>query len=405
MHCKKPLSAAIACVLFMLSGCDRTTESGNYRLQLSPSLGMIKNANVRVYDADGRTLMGKGTTGTVGSLGMYPGPARGPVVVSILGDADATYYDEYLLSDVSFPTGQSMHALLASPYGNYGVSPLTELAYRIAVDQGLFPLTANEVNILNERVRAAFAPELSSLVEPMTIIDSTALLDFLVNPMADTMANRYAVRLAALSILGSAESRPALTVMNALSNDILDGVIDGLDKNSNPLTIPYDPNTIVADMTANLNTVAGMYASPALASAVSGYAPMSLTIDLANIDDGSNFSGCVDDAVSTLPPGIIGETINMYFEAIDSASPFASGEATSFTFCKNGQLRIGSDYYVVSNTFATLIDPLDPVPVVYTWEQNRNGLVYEVVALDNVIYEVNLYGEKGALYFGRFLPY
>jgi hypothetical protein len=448
MHCKKPLSVAIACVLFMLSGCDRSSESGNYRLNISPSLGMVKNATVRVYADDGRTLVGKGTTGSNGVAGMYIGGYKGPLVISIQGDNDATYFDENLGYEVTFPTGYSMRVLANNSYGNYGVSPLTELAYRIAVDEQLFPLSVYEVNTLNERVRAALAPELDSITRPMTIVDEVLLASLAALPqeerLVDTMGNRYALRLAALADLGVGQERPALAVMSALGSDILDdlddnddmvideldnikaGKIDSLDKYGNALATPYNPVTIIDDLNTALNARAGQYAAPDLINAVANY-NISLTggtvmVDLAIADDGTNFTGCVNNGALLVdndlyPKAVAGRVQNMRFQMVDASAPFGQNQVELFTFCANGQLRLTNSYYPVSNTFEIdiieeeLVDPLDPLSpltiksAIYTWRQNSNGMVYELMVLDRILYEVNIYGEKGLLYYGRFVPY
>lgn len=440
MHCKKLVSVAIAGVLLLDAGCDKSVDSKNYRLTVYPSLGMMKYAKVRIYAADGRTLLRKGNTGVNGIVGVAVGPVRGPVVIAVQGHRDvvydyllgsiegAWYFDENVGEFVSFPAGSVMRAVVPSAYGEYAVTPLTELAYRIAVDQQLFPLTTGEVNTLNGRVRDALAPELDSIIAPPTIIadkatvtgldeslpkDRFAWLDALdpeFSPLEDTQANRYALRLAAMAKVGNG----ALSTMYALNADILDeatgvdingdmvddrdgtGIINNYDINGVDLGAPYDPVTLVGDMNTALASFVDTFA-------VAGFpvaADISLNLDLSNIDDGSNFTGC-GPGDSDLPDDVKGVSLNMTFEQGNVVSPYDNEEVLRVSFCSNGQLRLDSDYYVVADSFtATAIDAIETD---YTWVQSANNMVYEMVTMDGLLFEVNVYGDNGSIYYGRFV--
>jgi hypothetical protein len=405
MHCKKLLPIVIISALLLI-GCDRSTGSSNNRVTVQPSLGLIQNAKVRIYAADGKTLLEKGTTGITGISSMSLPTARGPLVIAVYGDTGAVYFDESLGGYISLLPTPVMHAIVPSPLGKYAVTPLTELAYRVAVDQKLFPLTASEVNILNERIRAALAPELNNILTPPTLFSTTTTT----GSLDDNQADRYALRLAAMAELGSGQGRPAVSVMNALGSDILDGddddigVIDDLDKNGDALTTPYDPVTLVADINTHLDNFASLYGTAELQAAVANpteYSDISLTLDFTNIDDGSNFSGCGSGDNPSIPSDFKGRSINLEFERSDAASPYIDEEVVRFTFCTNGQLRLTTNYYVVSSE--PTITVIDATMTTYTWRQNGNGMLYEVVAMDDMLFEVNVYADNGALYFGRFV--
>lgn len=414
MHCKKILSAVLAGSL-LLAGCDKDPESYNFRLKVYPSLGELQLAKVRVYEADGRTLIGKGYTGTVGEVELSTGPGTGPILIKVFSDGTTTYFDESLDGFVGLPAGEAMHALVPSRIGAVAVTPLTDLAYRIAVAQGLFPLTANEVNELNERVRTALAPELNSIIRPVTILGEMPVCSG--DPatdtcLDDTQENRYALRLAAMALLGNGEALPAVHVMNALRSDILDadgdgvGVIDGLDRNGDPINQAYDPNTLVPDVKNLLSGLAGSHGSPELQAAVADaaqYPDISLSVDLANIDDGSNFSGCsgVDDP--NLPAALKNQSFHLTYQQADATSPYTDEEMWLFTFCSNGQLRIGYDYEVLTNVpYETVV--VDAMQTNYTWKKVANNMDYEVVVMNGALYEINIYGENRGIYYGQFVP-
>lgn len=408
MHCKK-LITVVAVSLLFVSGCDRTVEHPNHRLNIFPSLGLIQEAKVRVYAADGQTLLAKGTTGQTGQAGLYAGGGKGPAVIELRAEAGTVYYDEALNAFVSLPAGTTMHALVSAPVGSFAVTPLTELAYRIAVDQHLFPLSSAEVNTLNERVRLSFAPELDDITVPPTLV-SAPVPSY---SLTDTQANRYAVRLMALAQLGAAQSLPAASVMNALNVDILDGTIDALDKNNQAITTPYngnsaDPDYIAPALTDILSSIAQptLPAEPvvdaAFAATIMAYTPppSPLVIDLTNIDDGSNFTGCVAGG-STLPTSLQDLTTNLTFEQSDQTSPYANGETLRFTFCANGQLRLANNYYVVANNYVEQV--IDAIEIRYSWTMSGNNMVYETVVMNTDLFEVNVYDSNG-VYYGRFIP-
>ncbi|MBO6754385.1 MAG: hypothetical protein JJ903_15060, partial [Spongiibacter sp.] len=103
---------------------------------VSPSLGLVSSALVNVYEADGLTLIGTGTTAADGSVVVDYGRYRGPVVIEVVGGSDASYYDESAKATLAFPAGQSMRAMAIAPNTALAVTPLTHLAYEIALARG-----------------------------------------------------------------------------------------------------------------------------------------------------------------------------------------------------------------------------------------------------------------------------
>jgi hypothetical protein len=233
MRCFKSILLAITAVLFVVacgggSGggntIGETPNVGGNTISSSPNLGLVHKATVNIYQRDGKTLLARTTSSRngiyVGSVGNY----SGPLVVEVVGDNDATYYDEAAGTVIPFRAPNKMYALVPRARLKVAVTPLTDIAYRQARVQKLFPLTACEVNKLNELVRLALAPTLRSilLVLPTRFDGNTTR-----GSLRADEGGRYAAELAALARLGAGKSAPALAVLNYLRVDVLDGKIDG----------------------------------------------------------------------------------------------------------------------------------------------------------------------------------
>jgi len=72
-----------------------------------------------------------------------------------------------------------------------------------------------------------------------------------------------------------------------------------------------------------------------------------------------------------------------------------------FTFCAGGQLRLTNSYYVVADAYVET--PVDLIETRYSWTMASNGIVYELVTMNNDFFELNVYGSNGAVYYGRFV--
>ena len=333
MHDLKKIAAAMAGVA-MLSAChgdgiDSVNNSG-----ANPSLGLVQNATVNFYQADGTTLLGSGDTGTDGSVQVNAGGYRGPVVVEVLGDdTDAMYFDESTGTLVAFPAGNSLHALVPNATSRVGVTPLTEIAYQAALAQSLLPITADAVNQLNQIVGDALAPGLDSVLSIPTRFDENTMA----GALDDNEAGRYALVLAALAELNSGDASPALTTLNALVADLADGVIDGQNNSSPVPNAGWGANFINA-MSAALNAVASNFGTADLQGNAASQAPANTTVDTSNVSNGGGNTGGGDMNGETVPgtinTALVG-TFDLVYAENAPGAPFTDGQTV--------QVVVGSD--------------------------------------------------------------
>lgn len=330
----------------VISGCNDDNNGKRQRsAEAQASLGLISNATVNFYRADGTTLIGSSDTGTAGTARINFRGYNGPVVIEVVGDdVDAMYFDEALATTVPFSSVQVLRALAPSP-ASVAVTPLTELAYQAAQRQGLFPITADAVNQLNEIIRAALAPGLNSILTPPTLLSSGGAT------LSDSEADSYALLLAALAELGDGDvsGTPALAVLNALIADLVDGLIDG-QNNGSPISVPY--SNFLSEMQAALSALASAYSYPGDTSA---QAPVSSSVDtseVGNPGDGENptpSDGALacNSTDATLNSELVGSYDLVYSQNAEGG-PFTDGQAVTAVVNANGSLQING---------STLTDP------------------------------------------------
>ena len=331
----------------VLAGCNSDSDDAPLNsASASPSLGVITNARVEIYANDGITLLRVSDTGPEGVVSGLLTPHSGPIIIKVLGDDDDAMYFDESAGMVPFPSGEVLHAIAPSADGAFAVTPLTELAYRGALANGLLPISAAAVNALNEQVRSTFVPYIGDILAPPTPFDRNTTT----GSLGDDDAGRYALFLAALAELGSGESAPALSVLKALIEDLEDGVIDGANDDG-PVSTPYTPGSFSADLAAALATYASGFGSTGLQSAAGEFSS-GTTLDFSGItnEGGSGGgSGCGSDCVtffasiadtySGIPnEGAAGNLATefsgkAYDVVIGSDGTITvSGEATEFTF-------------------------------------------------------------------------
>jgi len=272
-----------------LSGCGGSSSSGggagNTSLDVTPSLGMITNATVKLFQSDGTTLLATGDTGTSGVVSIdYPSDYTGPVIVVVAGDSDAQYYDEASGSMQSFPDGSLLRAMVPAGSTQTAVTTLTEVAYQLAQENQI-SLTDANINTLNERVRTALAPELSSILSAPFMFDGNTTA----GDLLDDEAGRYALKLAALAQLGASDATPALTIARQLAADYSDGKLDGIAGSSGAQSgLLYSTGTINQDLRGALTIVANKYGSSALQKAILVYDNIGSIINLTGFESGSS---------------------------------------------------------------------------------------------------------------------
>ena len=267
---KKLITAAAAVVCAVgVAGChDHNGSGGNGSVAASPALGQFRNATVYFFQADGSTEIGSADVGDDGLASVNTGSYAGPVVVEVRGDDDAEYFDEATGMYEAFPTGNSVFSIAPATGGTVAVTPLTDAAYRAALRNSLFPLSATEVNQLNQIVADALAGGIDILTQP-SAVNAAMSMDL---PATD--AGRYALVLATLAYLGTdgsndgASTTPAaLAVLQALIEDLADGTIDNMNDGSPLSASAY--SDFVNEFTAAIANAASAYAGSDLNDEVS----------------------------------------------------------------------------------------------------------------------------------------
>ena len=193
-----------------------------------------------------------------------------PVLVTLSGQAGAQYFDEATSELTDFGPGKMLHALIDSFIENIAVSPLTEAAYRYALNNyvlnaddvraGRVPLASsgNVVGLTLERVTEANGKVLAEINRLQTANMQLVSIKSLPTPIDGTSgdnalpANRYGIAAAVLGGLvkmganyGASSQNPAVDVGEQLARDLTDGKIDGFALDGQPaagvgVPIAYD---------------------------------------------------------------------------------------------------------------------------------------------------------------------
>lgn len=232
-------------------------------------LGKTLNADFIVTRVADGALVGQALThGTTGLVKIKAGPGAAPLLLTMRGNGNATYYDEGravlgLAPMVPFGPDQTLHALVDQITENLGVTPLTEAAYRYAINHYIVDPSAVASGAVTLRSTAT-AQELRSLTPQQIRQANQAILDevnrklpagyrldsllSLPTPVdassgqGATTSSRYGRMQAVTGGLVVAAGQfksdlgtPALTVLSQLANDLTDGVLDGYALDGNPV--------------------------------------------------------------------------------------------------------------------------------------------------------------------------
>ncbi len=268
-------------------------------LSATPNLGVVTRATVNFYKKDGTTLLRTGNTGQRGFVRVNVGSYDDPVVVEILGNNVARYYDEAAGTSVPFRAGSSMWALVPRPGLSIAVTTLTTLAYDRAQAERLFPVSVCEVLRMNDVVRSSLAPGLDNILFLPTRFNASTTGSSLTN----TQGGRYAVLLAALARLGADKPAPGLSVLNVLRSDARDGIIDGR-IDGRPLVVqPPMYTNFIAALRPNIRRVVVDYGSRGLLQSLSELNPVARNIGGRFVKD-----ECSPDVPPPPPPPPTGGT-------------------------------------------------------------------------------------------------
>jgi len=237
------------------SGDTSTSSSGTSgggvlgtSLAVNPSLGLVRHASMRVLDLAGQELV-SGSMDDSGLIDLLVDLVGKGFIVELQGGLGASYYDEGMDTWLPLPAGTTLHAVSAEGRAQIAVTALTEIAYRRALYlAGGGALTATFINQANSELADWLAKvpviiaadgsevlpsETPSVLDPVVPADGKDIL------LRTDASGRYAIFLAGLSryayiraietnlpCLNDLACSPLLALIDDLTNDFSDGVID-----------------------------------------------------------------------------------------------------------------------------------------------------------------------------------
>lgn len=259
-----PVILSAACASAMSSGFAKDIESttsdtgGNDGsgggAAAGGGLGKVLGALMTITDLSNGNVMGSATTdASTGLVTVKTCGATGPFLLEMAGKAGAKYFDEGLNALVDFPaTAKPLHALVDNWAEHVGVSPLTEAAYRYALNNfkgnpaaiasGSSPLlvVGDLTGITAAQVAQANNVVLSQINEKFTTNYQMASAKTLPKPidagssataLTDTRYGRSAAvnggLVKAAAFYNNNLATPALSMVDQLARDLTDGRIDG----------------------------------------------------------------------------------------------------------------------------------------------------------------------------------
>jgi hypothetical protein len=256
------------------SGEDDTTEE---TVEIVASLGLINGADVSITTPDGTAL--EGAVGALDETGKvtisHDGSYTGPIVVSIVGNDTATYFDESAGSNLPMPSTVSLRAYAPAMVAEIGVTILTELAAQVAAEVGS-DISAADIETINNSIRDTFAPDLSDILAPPAIVSEANFTD---QSLSNDDAGIYALTLAGLATLSAVDASPALAILEQLTADLADGDIDGNGLSGALSDLDYTPEDFGSLLSGAIQTAAAILADADLVATANS---ISITID-ANI--------------------------------------------------------------------------------------------------------------------------
>lgn len=220
-------------------------------LTVTPSLGKILNAKVKLKNAANNAPLGETTTGTTGKAIFNVPASVTTVIAEVQGGNGAKYFDEAKQQMVDMPATTVIRAAasVVNTNSEIGVTALTEAAVQRA--EALAGTGGNIIPHLNTAkatVESVFGVQ--DILKAPALVGST--LDMA--NLGSSQAEQYALRLASLAKiaaqnLGSTEAAPAAKMAQAVAQDLADGDIDG---SGNTGTLPYDLATFAAQYQAQV---------------------------------------------------------------------------------------------------------------------------------------------------------
>ncbi len=215
------------------SNNTNTTVTTN-TITVTPSLGKIFNANVILKNAKTKAILGTANTGNLGKVNFQINKAITDILVEVEGGGVAEYFDE-AKGKQALPANVALRAAASVVNNsNVGVSVFTEAAVQHAekLAEGL----QKTANITTANQLIANAVGISNILQAPTLIGSNS--DY--QQLQNDAASAYALQLAALvKATTSTGNTPALEILNKLSADLSDGLINGKNGTVSLASLPY----------------------------------------------------------------------------------------------------------------------------------------------------------------------
>ncbi|MBP9217109.1 MAG: hypothetical protein KBF23_08070, partial [Agitococcus sp.] len=238
------------CIALLLTACNSNNEdnialpsisSNNTNttvttntITVTPSLGKIFNANVILKNAKTKAILGTANTGNLGKVNFQINKAITDILVEVEGGGVAEYFDE-AKGKQALPANVALRAAASVVNNsNVGVSVFTEAAVQHAekLAEGL----QKTANITTANQLIANAVGISNILQAPTLIGSNS--DY--QQLQNDAASAYALQLAALvKATTSTGNTPALEILNKLSADLSDGLINGKNGTVSLASLPY----------------------------------------------------------------------------------------------------------------------------------------------------------------------
>ena len=221
------------------SNSSSSTNTSNFNsITISPSLGKIFNAKVTLRNAKTNAILGTRNTSSLGKVNFQVPKEVQDVVVEVEGGATAQYFDE-AKGKQDLPSGVKIRA--AAPVADkadIGVSVFTEAAVKHA--EKLTDGLKKSANIITANKKIGEAVGISNIIQAPVLIGS----DNDYNTLKDDAASAYALQLAGLvkaaaSKVPTTVTTPALSLLNTLSDDLSDGIVDGKNEAAQLSNLPY----------------------------------------------------------------------------------------------------------------------------------------------------------------------
>ncbi|KZN55463.1 hypothetical protein [Pseudoalteromonas luteoviolacea] len=277
MNMYKPFQGlCLGLALLSLSGCldnddddpvtNPTPVDQSTKVTVTPSLGLIKNADVQLLTLANKQAV-EGATGSTGEDGTatitVPSGTTGPFIVEVKPTSESEYFDESKGQFLPLPSTTTLRAVMASLQEQVGVTTLTEIAANSIISANV--VDADSVNAVNEQIKNALAPALDNILQaPQLVSENVA------GSINNDQAGIYATTLAGLAKLGATQDNPAIAILNSLKADFLDNVLDGKVGDQvfeNPV---YNADTFVSDLSSQISAYASSFGVEALSADVNG---------------------------------------------------------------------------------------------------------------------------------------